>query len=473
MCLRCFRFLLPILQLRTIIKEPTIGEMEDRIADMPYSLSDAFADTMSRIQLLPESRRRLGMGALLWLCHTTRALTALELSDALAVRSGRDMINVKYRPSTKMILECCQGLATVDVEGYVRLAHYAIQEYLREHSNDLFPRAEATIAMTCLRYLVSENFHDGPWRTESEIESRMEMYPFLIWAATYWGQFTRLTESDAEVWSALFVFFSCRAATATANQVRQYSQGRRSNYWDVEECKSFSALHHASRHGLKLAISRLLDSGEYDVNELTEMGSTPVIHAAAGGHVLTTRGLLEHGANPRLCNWYGDALHCAIESDKAGTVRELIRWGMDPNAVGEDKLSYLGCALDGNSANAFAALVELGADIEAQSAIEPDGHIFFTAARWGCDKIVALMLERGWADIEMKSPEGLTALHSAVISGDSTTVRKLLKAGANIDTMDNKGRTALKYAEIGGNKSILSLLLGSRPVHTSLPLRNG
>jgi ankyrin repeat protein len=263
------------------------------------------------------------------------------------------------------------------------------------------------------------------------------------------------------VWTALFIFFSSNTATAVANQVRQYSQGLNPNYWNAYECSSFSALHHASRHGLERAVGRLIDSGAYRVNELTRMGATPVILAAAGGHVLTTRSLLAQGANPHLRNWYGDALHCAIESNKAATVRELVRWGMDPNAVGNDGRTYLGCALDGDSAGAFAALVELGADIGSQSARGAHSHLFFTAALWGCDEIVALMLEHGWVEIEMRNPGGLTAVHCAALAANPTTVRRLLDAGANIDAMDNKGRTALDYAEIDGNKTMVRLLLRS------------
>lgn len=435
--------------------------MEDRIAELSHGLSDAFADTIYRIQRLPESRSRLGMGALMWLGHSPRALTASELSDALAINSTQNAINFKYRPATKTILECCQGLATVDVEGHIRLAHYTIREYLRDHSKDLFPRAEATIAVTCLRYLVFENFQDGPWPTETDIESRLEMYPFLVWAAMYWGQFTRRTEGDAEVWSTLFTFFSSPAATAVANQVRQYSMGRNDNYWNADECSSFSALHHASRHGLERAIGRLLDSGVHDVNELTRMGSTPVIHAAAGGHVLTTRGLLAHGANPHMRNWYGNALHCAIEAGNGDTVCELVRWGMDPNEVGDDDRPYLACALDSDSAGPFAVLVELGADIVSQSTFLPHGHIFLVAAILDCDEIVTLMLERGWVDIEMKNPTGLTALHCAAAAASPTTVRRLLDAGARIDALDDNGHTALDYAVIEGNKTIEKLLLSS------------
>lgn len=435
--------------------------MEDKIADLSGSLSDAFADTISRIQRLPKSRSRVGMDALMWLCHTTRAMTEAELSDALAIRNAQNVVNVKYRPTTKTILECCQGLATVDGEGRIRLSHYAIQEYLRDHSGDFFPRAEAIIAVTCLRYLVFENFQDGPWPTWFEIESRMNTFPFLPWAAMHWGRFTRRTESDPEVWTTLLTFFSSPAATAISNQVRQYSMPRNENYWGESECRSFSALHHASRHGLERALNTLIDSGAYGVNELTQMGSTPIIHAAAGGHLLTTRGLLAHGADPYLRNWYGNALHCATEANHADTVRELVRWGMDPNDEKKGR-PYLVAALDEDAAKSFAALVELGADIELQGASWGHGHLFFIAALWDCDEIVGLMLKRKWAEIEMRNPSGHTALHCATLGGAVTTVRRLVEAGANIDAMDNAGRTALEHAELDGSRTIAKLLRDCR-----------
>lgn len=431
--------------------------MEDKIADLSGSLNDAFADTISRIQRLPKSRSRVGMDALMWLCHTTRAMSEAELSDALAIRSAQTVVNVKYRPTTKTILECCQGLATVDGEGRIRLSHYAIQEYLRDHSGNFFPRAEAIIAVTCLRYLVFEDFQDGPWSTSFEIESRMKVFPFLPWAAMYWGRFTRQTEGDPEVWTTLFTFFSSPAATAISNQVRQYSMPRNSKYWDKGECRSFSALHHASRHGLERALNTLIGSGAYGVNELTQMGSTPIIHAAAGGHLLTTRSLLAHGADPYLRNWYGNALHCATEANNANTVRELVRWGMDPNAENEDR-PYLVAALGEDAAEAFAALVELGADIAFQSSCWGQGHLFFVAAFLDCDEVVGLMLERRWAETEMRNACGHTAIHCATLGGAVTTVRRLVEAGANVDAMDNACRTALEHAEHDGNRTIAKLL---------------
>lgn len=464
----CVRFLLPVLRLRTILEEPTLGAMEERIKDPSHSLSDAFAETICRIQRLPESRSRLGMSTLMWLTYTPRAMTELELSDVLAINRAESAVRIKYRPAIKTILDCCQGLVRVDAGGYARLAHYAIQEYLRDHSKDLFPRAKSTIAATSLRYLTFENFQDGPWQTESDLKFRIEMYPFLTWAARYWGHFTRRTEKEAEVWSALLLFFSSPTATAMANQVRQYSMGLNGNYWNIDECNSCSALHHASRHGLERAVNQLLDSSDYNVNQLTQMGSTPVILAASGGHMLTTKGLLARNANPRLSNWYGDALHCAIESGKEEIVRELVSWGMDPNAVGRNRRTYLACPLDCDSAGTFAVLVELGADIQLQSASNIDGHIFFSAAFRGCEDIVDLMIKRGWVDSEMRNPEGWTAMHCATAAGSPTTVRRLLDAGANIDAMDEDGCTALDHAEDEGNTTMAKLLLdfGATPRHS-------
>lgn len=459
-----FRFLLPVLQLRTILNEPTLGEMENKLADLSGSLGDAFADTISRIQRLPESRSRLGMGALMWLCHTTRALSEPQLSDALAIHGEQNAVNFKYRPATKTILECCQGLATIDGEGSIRFAHYAIREYLRDHSTDFFPHAEVTITVNCLRYLVFKDFQDGPWSTGDEIETKMAMYPFLSWAATYWGQFARRTENDSEVWSALFVFFSSPAATSVSNQVRQYSMGRRENYWDASECRSFSALHHASRHGLQRALGKLLESGAYGINERTQMGSTPIIHAVAGGHVRTARDLLAHGADPYLCNWYGDALHCAIEANHPTTVREPIHWGMDPNAVRDGNRHYLLSVLDSDAAGVLAVLIELGADMMSPSIVKAHGHLFFAAAFLGCPRVIELMLKRKWVEVEARNPKGLSAMHYAILSADMMTVRTLFDAGADIDVTDSDGRKPLDYAKIENNKSMVQLLrdLGAR-----------
>jgi hypothetical protein len=128
------RFLLPVLQLRTILKEPSLGDMEDSLHSLSHNLSEAFEETIARIQSLSPNQRRIGMSALMYLAHAPRPITVDELCDLLAIHPHRRRVAPKYRPTARTLLECCQGLVTIDDRtGDVRTSHYSIQEYLVEH----------------------------------------------------------------------------------------------------------------------------------------------------------------------------------------------------------------------------------------------------------------------------------------------------------------------------------------------------
>jgi hypothetical protein len=233
------RFLLPVLQLRTVLKEPTAGEMEDALISLSRNLPEAFEETIARIQRLPDSRRRLGINTLMWICHAKRTLTVFELSEALSVRLGQTNMSQKYCPSPNMIIECCQGLVILDSESKsIRLAHYAIQEYLVGQSEKLFPEAESNIASTCLVYLLFDAFKGGPCSEESEIHSRIAKNPFVSYASRYWGVHVRSFETDGDVQQLVFAFLASHDAIARSYQIMELEKGRWQKYWSPEECYS-------------------------------------------------------------------------------------------------------------------------------------------------------------------------------------------------------------------------------------------
>lgn len=446
------RFLLPVLQLRTILNEPTLGEMEDSLNNLSHSLTEAFEETISRIQRLPASRSRIGMETLMYLSHAARPMAVHELRDLLAIHAGHRRVNGKYRPTEKMILDCCQGLVTIEAEtGHASTCHYSVKEYLLENDPRLFPRAESIFATKCLGYIMLEDFSAGPWETEEEIESHSVRYAFLPYAARWWGTHAKRSEDDGEVQAALADFFGSTRAMATANQVRQYSAGYVKAYWAPEECLSFTALHHACRHGLTRTVESLLSAGVLEVNVATTEGSTPIIHAAANGHAGTVRLLMQRGADPYLCNWYGNALHCAVEGGHASTVRELVTgWGMDPRDAGNSRQGYLSCALPRDADKAFEALVELGVDMHTEVAWAPTGSggtadipVFLAACARGCYKIVGLMIDRGWADVNMRSQGAQTALHWALRRRNFAIAQRLVEAGADINAAGDDGVSPL------------------------------
>lgn len=452
------RFLLPILLLRSVLNQPTTGDMEDALVSLPQNLSGAFEETITRIQRLPEARKGLGMSALMWICHAKRALTVSELSDALAVKLDRAAMSPKHRPSHKVIVECCQGLVTIDPATMsVRLVHYAIQEYLAEHSGELFHHADARLAAACLTYLLCEPFTKGPRRDKDAINSLIENNPLVSYAAEYWGVHAQKSETDSAIQQLTVTFLSHHRALACWNQILRFQKNYREIYWTPEECYSTTALHVACHFGLGSILYQLLDRGFLSVDAATKMGTTPIIKAASRGHVSIVRHLLQRGANPYLPNWYGDALHCAAEAGHSATIRELVHYGMDPNGSGYHHRIPIHCTVDRDNAAAFETLVSLGADLDA---FDKNGlSIIHLAALYNAVKIIDMIVQRHLVDLETKTEDGFTAMHFAVVGNNTTILQRLVEAGADINARNDMDKTPLDYAIQHGYEDATSLLL--------------
>ena len=385
-------------------------------------------------------------------------MKVFEVQDALSVKVGQDQPRTQHRPSRDMILACCQGLVSIDPESEdIRIAHFAIQEYLLEHSEELFVRPEAFIAEICLTYLLFSTFREGPCQAEHAIRSRLQSHNLLNYAAVYWGVHGRSAESDPMVQQLTHAFLRSPGAIASANQILAYSRSYREEYWDAEECSSVTALHVAGQFGLVRAFTATLDEKSLSVDTPTKMGTTPLIKAASSGHVSICQMLLQRGASPYLENWYGNALHCAAEAGKCEVISLLIHFGMSPNICPRYAKSPLQCTFDNDHAAAFATLVKFGANIESEKTHSVT--ILHAAAMWGTNDILDLILERRWAELEGRTEEGQTAMHYAAEGDDASILLQLLEAGADVNAQDDMGSTPLEYALEHENKQNVKLLL--------------
>jgi ankyrin repeat protein len=70
---------------------------------------------------------------------------------------------------------------------------------------------------------------------------------------------------------------------------------------------------------------------------------------------------------------------------------------------------------------------------------------------------VKLLLEHS-ADVNVKSAEGVTALHGAAHQGALESVQLLVNYGADVDAVDNKGATALDTARTAGHTEVVEFL---------------
>ena len=144
------RFLPASLYIDAILRRTTLAGREEtlKLIKDGSGFGDAYDATLVHIMAQGEEKATLAMAALTWICHSERPLEVDELCYALAVEVGAADFDSENIPSIGTLLECCQGLITVDKEALtVRLIHFTVQEYLCTHP-DLFSRPHSILAET-------------------------------------------------------------------------------------------------------------------------------------------------------------------------------------------------------------------------------------------------------------------------------------------------------------------------------------
>ncbi|KAF4822652.1 Vegetative incompatibility protein HET-E-1 [Colletotrichum siamense] len=487
-------FLPVVLQLETVLRKTTRGHMEDALSSTSDDLAIVFEDTMARIDRLPEDHRLLAKRVLSWFVYAKAGLTSEELGDALSVSESVNMEyaswSTRYRPPSKMMGNCCQGLVILEpVTNRLSFAHYTVQEYLEIHAEKLFPGTKEDISSTCLLYLLYEDFDSGPCSRKEDVHKRVIRYPFVRYAARYWGKHVALTEQHPAVSELLSTFLKQRASTAAACQVMQYDRGFKDQYCDPDECLSVTPLHIASRYGLRETLQKLLKTSHIkDINLRTaKVNSTPVILAASEADPETLGLLLDSGADPTIHNWYGDALHCACEAGESQNARQLVKFGMTFNAYPSRQRPPVMCTLDRDSVDTFRTLVELaGGPLTGNSSFistsDPDllPLLVVHAVKSSAYAIVKWLLENKqhyhrveWLmrpdyynysseteyQFDLNAPSlDRPALHQAILEGDVEMVRLLVSCGASPYAKDLNGKTALSYAADSGIGAFANIL---------------
>ncbi|KAI9657305.1 MAG: hypothetical protein M1821_002985 [Bathelium mastoideum] len=494
-------FLLPAMQLERVLQEPTQGDMEDALSDMPSRLADVFKGSIDRIHSQPLSRRSLALRALIWLCQARRPLTSDELCEILSmnIHHGRPLNN-KYRPSTKVIVECCQGLIYLDdTVMTLHLVHFAVKDYLMAHDVRIFGEsAKRLVAFTSLGYLLDTAFDSGPPSPEAfatepsntsiqddeeaeilveeDINIFIDKHPFFMYLSYYWGWHVESFQQDPTLASMLARFLCSTARVARIYQVRRFSLGYSSRYWLPKEAWSITGLQLACDYQLLHLIRSLLDARMFDVDQHSDLGTTALITASSNNQIEVVRELLQRGADPLCANWYGNSLHCAAEADCPLIIRELLDRGVDPNVLSPQGRTPLFCTLDNDSAEAAEMLLDRGASMSGSSgAGQADGfwagRSFAREAVYdGATFIIAMLIRKSYiTNLDEADATGSTLLHSAARGRNVAMLSLLLRAGAsNVNAKSSAGFAPIDFAH---DQNIIDLLVaaGSDPPSQKMP----
>ena len=282
------RFLLVFLSMEIILQEATIYRRRQKLKAMKNGLylGGSYEAMLGRIKTQGGEKARIGIAVLMWISHSRRPLQVDEICHAVAIRIGSNDLDNDDIPTLSTLLDCCQGLVTVDnVSSTVRLVHFTLQEHLHTHS-DLFDRPHSTMAETCLTYLNFQHIKDLP--AGSSLGSRET--PVLEYSSVYWGTHMRMKISDRATAYALQLlaqFDSHLSARSLWNSIND-----RLPFYYYSRDSPFSALHCVSYFGIPKVTNTLIKMNRWDVNQRDSAGMTPLIWAARYGHEEVVRLLL-------------------------------------------------------------------------------------------------------------------------------------------------------------------------------------
>jgi len=456
------RFLLVFLSIKTILGEGTIYRRRQKLKAMKngLDLGGAYEGMIGRIMAQGGEKARLGMAAMMWISHSKRPLQVNELCHAIAIRIGSNDLNNDDIPTISTLLDCCQGLITVDKGApTVRLIHFTLQEHLRTHPY-LFGRAHSTMAEICLTYLNLPHIKNLPTGRLPDPRDT----PFLEYSSLYWGNHMRIELSNRATAFALQLLGQFESHISAKSLWKSIHAEPLSQYEPDDE--PFSALHCISYFGIPEVTNTLINMNRWDANQRDSGGMTPLIWAARYGNEEVVRLLLRKKhiqPDQQDANHQRTALSWAAGNGHEGVVRLFLEpQFVNPGSVGRRW---------GKAARAVDHFLG-GRYVNPNSSSKHGRTPLSWAVENGHEGLVKLLLERKDVKPDTRDTKyGQTPLLWAAEKGHEGIVRLLLgRTDVNPDSPDTEsGRTPLAWAARNGHEGIAKLLLGLKDVNPETP----
>ena len=492
------RFLAAKLHVDALSTKGNVKTLKEALRNLPTTLDELYDEAVQRIDFQNQDDKLLALKALRWVAYTYRPLRFRMLQQALAIEVGQVDFDEDSMDPIGLIIDICAGLLIADSENkVVRLVHYTTQSYLDSLLTSRFQDAHSFIASDCITYMSYDTLQsEDPTRpawTTSEY-SRESMYPFWIYASTFWAAHAM-----------------ARQSSEMKAQVQRYLA---SNPWvclispaDYERRRLGNTPQRCPGYGVA-AFYGLYDELEFFLQDTVNINSLlylcdycydvrpwdSALHLAArNNQIETLRLLLDHGADIDIRDrGRKTPLMVAIEHKSLTVVRELISRGA--NVMAEDSqnlipfqqvhwssslpfLQYLvaaGTILERRhlfDASALTCKIVQDNDIQTgqwlfESALkDPDrtlirSGLLLWAATHKAETLYLInkLLDCG-ADVNSKNHYGETALHSACDIGKLSVIRVLLERGINIKIRNFSGRTALHLAAKSGDDEVVKALM--------------
>ncbi|KAL4795116.1 kinase-like domain-containing protein [Aspergillus venezuelensis] len=283
-------FLLAELQLTSLSTKINRKEVRLSLRCLPTTLDATYSEALRRIYSQGAEAADLMNYTLFSIIVASRSLTVLELQRMYATQ---------YFDSQT-----------------VRPVHYTAQSYFeRSHPEKLVKTREA-LKLASLAYLNLDIFSTGVCTTDADMHRRLEEYPFLVYAAMYWGSDVDNPETTDIVGTDGETALIRAAASGQAENVRVLLD--LGAMLAAHDHMSKTALQRAAKNGLNDIVQHLLDRG-VDANLKTHSEWTPLMSAVLSGNTKVVEVPVQAGALLHAETSWGDsALSIATRNGQEG-----------------------------------------------------------------------------------------------------------------------------------------------------------
>ena len=487
-----------------------VAEREKEVQSLPPTI-DGFYQRV--LQSIPTEEKELVKRAFAWLIAAKRPLGLHELTEALAIEPD------PHRPpgigTWASRIQMCSPLIITTKDNTVKFRHSSVRRHLLSADRKgiwgiSLVEAHTLLARACLMLATPEKDKDSPFlQRPQEIEC---VSGIKTYATTNWSFHYGLAESHSKTlagalhhWLTITLHNDCKdlllPETARLHQIEttilriaayhgfasltQVSLEMGVNQkGSCDACDTPLALAAAGGHFEVVAL--LIQRGASAAASYSSSGETALHLAAANGSQEIVKLLLKNGAKVDSGVGHSDRmpLHAAASSGDVDTMKMLMDYNVDMNIIipksGETPLHL---AASRGHLQTVKWLVEgLGASDEEmqfyESIVRQRYYQTWTedlladpastrclscgtearrSAREGMSHLQSLCGR--YADINMRTREGRTALHLAACNGHVPTVRFLLQIGADVNLADDRAYTALRLAAENGHLKAVKLLL--------------
>lgn len=219
----------------------------------------------------------------------------------------------------------------------------------------------------------------------------------------------------------------------------------------------WTALHMAATNDNPETVQLLLKEGA-DFTAVEQEYQRTALHIAAMlGHLGAVKQLSQADIINQTDSQHETALHMACYRGHTTVVKALLTAGADINATTAFGDNPLSLAVFAGHKDIAKLLLTQGADIG-----DANHNMLYDAVRHGDKQLVAVLIKKGFPQLNSIDEDGEAALHLAAASGNADVISVLLNGGADIDLRTDDilgGQTALHIAALRGHHTVVQQLL--------------